>query len=419
MAGLKYWLWLSTMRHVGIRNLLALLDHFGTPEKIFFASDNELEIVLGADVRLFHERDLGRAEEILSRCRELGISILTIGDAAYPSRLRNIFDPPIVLYIKGSLPDIDEEAAVAMVGTRRCTPYGIVTAEKLAYEVTRLGGLIVTGLARGVDSAAARGALRAGGRVVGVMGCGLDVVYPRSNRALLEDVAVVGALVSEYPPGTQPEARNFPVRNRILSGLSLGVTLVEAPERSGALITASLALDQGRDVFVVPGNIDASSCAGSNALLKEGAVPVMNGHDILESYYPLFPSKLKFSDEARLNKLEPDAAERLVDTELAAAAQTREKMTSKQSLTPAKTTKKVIDNNSSPDYIDLLVDAEELSENELRVLRALTKTMHIDELILSTGLSAGEVSSALTMLEISGAVTQEPGKYFSPHFRFK
>ena len=192
-------------------------------------------------------------------------------DADYPVRLRNIFEPPSLLYVKGQLPVIDEEVAVAMVGTRKASPYGVEAAEKIAYGLSRQGAVVISGAAAGVDSASHRGALRAGGKTIAVLGNGLDVVYPAENEWLYRDIAASGALISEYPPGTAAESWHFPVRNRIISGLSLATVVVEAPEKSGALITANTALEQGRDVFAVPGPIDAPMSRGCNRLIADGA----------------------------------------------------------------------------------------------------------------------------------------------------
>ena len=418
MAELKYWLWLAGRRGIAKAKLVELLDYFGSPDEVYFSGEPFYRHVLEGDISSLLDKSLDGARSILRKCDDLGFSVVTMGDSGYPARLANIYDPPLVLYVRGKLPNLDEEPAVAMVGTRECTPYGLVTAEKIAFETAKCGGIIVTGLARGIDSAAARGALRAGGRVIGVLGCGLDIVYPRSNKALFDDVAAVGALISEFPPGTPPEGKNFPVRNRILSGISLGVTLIEAPERSGALITASLALEQGRDVFVVPGNIDADSCRGSNALLREGACPVMSGWDIMGQYETLFPDRISRPDGRRLLPLDEGGARELVDRELREVRGTGPKKSGEGPVTDRKTTKKVFDNDSAPGYIDILVDPDTLTLDERAVLKALTSRRHMDEIIVSSGLPARAVMSALTTLEIQGCVTQEPGKYFVPHFKF-
>ena len=260
MSALKYWLWLTRLPGLHNQTRLLLLRHFGTPENVYFAEPPELSLVEGLDrqqAAILSNRSLDAAERILERCQRLNIDLLTLQDANYPNRLRNIYDPPCLLYVRGHLPPLDEEIVISAVGTRKCTPYGVACAERIGYGLATGGAIVASGLARGIDSAVIRGALLGGGMTLGLLGNGLDVVYPRENYGLYEDVAATGALISEYPPGTEPLPGNFPLRNRILSGVSVGTLVVEAPLRSGALITASRALEQGRDVFAVPGPIDA------------------------------------------------------------------------------------------------------------------------------------------------------------------
>lgn len=241
MAALKYWVWLTTLPGLTDHSKLLLLQHFSSPEDIYYADEEALWQVEGLkkeQAALLNSKSLTAADRILSDCARKDIFLVTMADAMYPDRLRNIYQPPLLLYGKGAMPLFDEEAAVAVVGTRSCTPYGVHCAEKLGYELTQQGAMVVSGMAKGIDGAAMRGALRFGGFTCGVLGGGVDVVYPAENRRLYEDIAATGVLLSEYPPGMEPKGSHFPVRNRIISGLSLGVLVVEAPERSGALITA-------------------------------------------------------------------------------------------------------------------------------------------------------------------------------------
>ncbi len=402
MAPLKYWIWLST-RRISAKTISDLLDRFGTPEAVYFARDDEYKKAMelpAHQLAALSDKDTREAETIIGECGELGYRIMTLNDADYPVRLKNIFDPPAVLYINGRLPAMDDEAAIAIVGTRNCTPYGIRTAERIGYEVAYGGGLVVSGLARGIDSAAARGALRAGGAVVGVLGCGLDVVYPPSNEGLFRDVAKTGAIISEYPPHSEPSRGHFPARNRILSGISAGTVVIEAPERSGALITAARALEQGRDVFAVPGNVDSDSCRGSNALLKEGALPALSGRDILDEYVSIYPDKLA----ANMNKsgvpLDEEIAEKLVENELPGNSRRQ------------KSAEKEIDNPKTEGYIDL-IKSDDLSQDEKMILSVIApEGSHIDEIIEKSGMPAAQALSVMTMLELNGAVRQEPGKRF-------
>ena len=297
---LKYWVWLSELKGLRNQTKLALLRRFGDPESIFYADPDELSLTEGADLsqlKLLENHELAQADRILADCQRLDIGLLTFSDAAYPGRLKNIYDPPVLLYYKGKLPLLDDLMSVAVVGTRDCTPYGVNCAEKLGFGLASGGAVVVSGLAKGIDAAATRGALRAGGVTIGVTGNGLDVHYPYESRYLYEDVAASGVLFSEYPPGTEPAPGHFPVRNRILSGLSLAALVVEAPERSGALITAMTALEQGRDVFAVPGPIDAPTSVGCNRLIRDGAGLVTDASDILREYEGRFTLNLKEARE--------------------------------------------------------------------------------------------------------------------------
>ena len=296
MASLKYWLWLASLPGVGGVMKNRLLEHFGGPEEVYCSDSGEYFLVEGmtrAAAARLEEKSLEEADRILGDCDRLGLRILTLRDTEYPDRLRNIYDPPLVLYVQGRLPLMDDEVAIAMVGTRKASPYAQEMGEKLAFQLAGLGAVVVSGLAAGGDAAAHRGALRAGGLTVAVIGGGHDIIYPARNRGLYEDIAVRGAILSEYPPGTKHEGAHFPVRNRIISGLSLGVVVMEAPERSGALITASRALDQGRDVFAMPGQMDDWHCAGSNKLLRDGAGVVTDAWDILSHYAGRYPHKIR------------------------------------------------------------------------------------------------------------------------------
>ena len=391
MSALKYWVWFASAGSMGAAAAGRVLAHFGSPENVYYAGAAEYAAVEGIrqnDVRQLTNKDLTAANDILSSCDEIGCRIITLHDAQYPGRLRNTYDPPVVLYLRGKMPAIDEEAAIAVVGTRNCTPYGRSAAESICCELGRRGLLVVTGLAKGIDTAAARGALMGGGRVVGVIGSGLDVIYPRENKGLFDDVARDGTILSEYPPGTSANAWHFPARNRILSGLSLGVAVLEAPKKSGALITAARALEQGRDVFALPGNIDAKNSEGSNALLREGAIPLLSGENIIEEYAQLYPDKIKPAKSDSM--LDPGAARHP-----AAAYKNKE-----------------IDNATEVEYIEKILAG--LSGGEKVIAEAIgTSAMLADEIIAASNISAPQAMSALTMLELKGHVERNSGGYYS------
>lgn len=384
---LGYWLWLSSLNGLRQETALKFVEAFGSVKQLYYADKRDLEqagitAATAKELNLLSNKNMKRAAEIEKRCEELGVRILCLMDAAYPERLRNIYNPPLVIYIKGNLPNVDETVCIGVVGTRKASSYGLETAERIGRELAEGGAAVITGIAEGIDTAAAKGALKAGGRVVAVLGTGPDIVYPAWNSRLQNTIAKVGAVVSEYPPGTRGSRMNFPMRNRIISGLSLGVAIVQAPEKSGALITAARAQEQGRDIFVVPGNVDDSSFFGSNALIRDGACLIRSGSDIIEEYKWRLPRKT--------GKIEASAAG------------------------PDDTSEKLyVDNKNSMEYIDLTEQLGSLSENELKTVGALTGgEYYSDELILKTGLPSNEVLAALTMLELKGYVkTLQDGRY--------
>ena len=383
---LKYWVWLSELKGLRNQTRLALLRRFGDPESIFYADADELLLTDGVErsqLKLLENHDLAPADRILADCQRLDIRLLTLSDAAYPGRLKNIYNPPALLYCKGRLPLLDDLLCVAVVGTRDCTPYGVACAEKLGFGLASGGAAVVSGLAKGIDAAAIRGALRAGGVTVGVVGNGLDVYYPYESRYLYEDVASAGILLSEYPPGTEPASGHFPVRNRIISGLSLAALVVEAPEKSGALITAATALEQGRDVFAVPGPIDAPASVGCNCLIRDGAGLVSDASDILREYEGRFVLNLKESRE------QPETL----------GYQARMAPEPK----PVAPT------------LSLRHSDAELTDDQIAVLKALSDTepMQVDDLTELVEIPTRRVLSALTVLEIDQYVAQYPGKRYT------
>lgn len=396
MAALKYWVWLTTLPGLGQRTKLQLLEHFASPEEIYFAPEEELLLAEGvtkAQCALLADKSLDRAEKVLEDCAKDGQFLLTMDDAAYPARLRNIYDPPLLLYGKGSLPLFDEEVAVTVVGTRSCTPYGVKAASELGYELAKQGALLVSGMAKGIDGEALRGALRAGGFTAAVLGGGADVVYPAANRRLYEDIAATGVILSEYPPGTEPRGEHFPVRNRLLSALSVATLVVEAPERSGALITAATALEQGREVFAVPGPFDAPMSRGCNGLIREGAGLVCEAWDVLSFYESRYPHKLRLL-RAKLPPLPKGAPET-------------------ESGEPAKPVEEAPPAPALP-VLDISQDPGGLTDDQIAVLSVLhtdISTLTDDAAILAD-LPVRRVLSALTVLEIDGYVCRQGARSF-------
>ena len=280
-----YWVALNLVKGIGAVRFKALLEAFGTPEAAWNASSEAL-LQAGLSQKIVESFQRVRKgvslDQIWERLQSLGVTVLTWDDDAYPPHLKEIDQPPPVLYVRGNvLPE--DEWAVAIVGTRRVTAYGRQVADEVATTLARNGVTVVSGLARGVDSIAHQAALNAEGRTLAVLGNGVDIIYPPENRQLATRIMEHGALISDYPLGTQPDGINFPPRNRIISGLSRAVIIVEAGETSGALITATFAAEQGRDVFAVPGNINAPQSQGTNRLIRDGAQPLLNPQDVLEA----------------------------------------------------------------------------------------------------------------------------------------
>ena len=403
---LIHWIWLATRPDLSDRLKLATLEVFRDPEDIFYGAKEHYANVEGmtqAGAEALADKDLTQAQQILDDCVEKGIQICTFHDAAYPARLKNIADPPLVLYYKGNLTGLDSSPVIGVVGTRKASAYGLNTSKKMGYQIAKCGGILVSGLAEGNDGSAMTGALMAGGKVVGVLGCGADVVYPAFHRSLYKDTERNGCLISEFPPKTPPYAWNFPKRNRIISGLSNGILVVEAPYKSGSLITARDALEQGRDVFVVPGNIDVDTFKGSNALLRDGAIAVSSGWDVVSEYVALYPDKIRQEDGDTVFLSEPEKT-------VPKVAQKPVQPTRKP-LFDRKRDKKPIDKEEKKTYSVQQDVLNSLSQAERELLKPLsTGTTLVDDLIAASELPAGKVLSMLTMLQIRGVVELLPGK---------
>lgn len=402
MAAIKYWLWLSASR-VSPAAKAALAEHYGGADAAFFAPSGEfsqLPFLTGAEARLLEQRELSQAEEAERRCGELGIDIITLQDAAYPRRLKAIFAPPVVLYVKGCINDLDSEAAVAVIGTRSASPYGLKMGRDLAFQIVRSGGTVISMLTEGIDAEAARGALLGGGRCIGVLGS----AHPEHISQLQRDVIASGALVSEYPPGTETRKHFFRERNRVAAGLSAAVAVVEAPDRSGALLFAEEALEQGREIFAVPGNADAPNSVGSNRLLKQGARPVTCAWDIMEELEPMFPGRLRRSGARNAPELReaPETAK-----------------PEGEEIRPRRH-KKEIDKDKNSAYIGLREQLKGLNEEQLNIISTIGKDgKHIDDIIEATGYAAAKVLAQLTILEIKGYISRGSGKRIILNIRKK
>jgi DNA processing protein len=362
------WLALALAPGLGPRLAGKLLERLRTPEAVFSAALTELEAcgLPAAVAQEIHSRKpLGSAEAEWNKVNQLGCRLISLRDDEYPSRLKQIYDPPILLYVRGDA-SVLESFCIAIVGTRHPTPYGNGVAEQLASDLAGHGLTIVSGLARGIDTAGHRGALRCpSGRTIAVLGSGIDVIYPRENRRMFEAIEKRGAIITEFPIGTGPLPENFPIRNRIISGLSLGVVVVEAAQYSGSLITARLAMDQYREVYGVPGNITGKTSFGPNHLIKQGAKLVTNWEDVIDE----------------------------LPTEIRAQ------------LVPVETT-------PVPQSASLWQESLTTTQKTLYGLLSTDQPRHVDELLEASGLNSSEVLATLLELEMKGLIRQMPGKYF-------
>jgi len=362
------WLALALTPGLGARTAGKLLREFGSPDEIFNASLTGLEAqhLPAAVVQAIHSRrPLSDAAKELAQAQAAGCKLLTWDEPEYPTRLREIYDPPPLLYVKGNIGLLSRHL-ISIVGARRPTPYGNQMAQRLAKDLADRGLVIVSGAARGIDASAHRGALSSSiGATIGVLGCGIDVVYPKENKKIFEEIEQRGVLISEFPMGTFPAPQNFPIRNRVIAGMALGVVVVEGAQYSGSLITARLAMEFGREVYGVPGNATQPSSFGPNQLIKQGAKLVTGWEDVVEE----LPTPVR----AELMPVED-----VPHAERAA----------------------LIEETLGP------------SERPLYNLLSLDEARHVDELVENSGLSSSEVLAALFDLELKGVVRQLPGKQF-------
>lgn len=367
---LKFWIALKSISGIGSVNFQSLLDQFGSAPAVFDASVPDLKSVEGISketasaIADFNSWKIIKEE--LELIHKYNVNIITYQDELYPQKLLNIYDLPPYVYVMGNLKK--DDINIAIVGSRAASTYGKYTTEKISRELALKGLTVVSGMARGIDSAAHRGAITAHGRTVAVLGSGLDVIYPPENKKLFQEITQNGAVISEFPLGTPPRSSNFPARNRIISGMSYGVVIVEAGEKSGSLITARLASEQGREVFAVPGGIDSAGSRGTNKLIKQGAKLIENIDDILEEILPQMENA-------------PVLRQGASNTETLETCDKR---------------------------------CECINDIEQKIMDAISnQRVHIDDLMASTRMTSGDMLSTLTVMELKGMIQQHPGKFFS------
>ncbi len=438
------WLWLSLACGPASAVAEKLLEHFGSVEAVYEA---DAEVLAGVPrlqrqmAERLADKSLTDAGEVNAYCRNEGVGILTADSPLYPARLSRIQRRPLVLYYRGVLTDLEQEVCIAEVGTRSMTEYGSRSAYATAYDLARAGAVVVSGMAKGVDGMAHRGALDAGGYTVAVLGCGIDRAYPTEHADLMKQIAKNGLVLTEYRPFTEPKGSHFPQRNRIISGLSQATVVIEAPPGSGALITARNALGQGRDVFALPGKVGEFASVGTNELIRDGARIVTSASDILLEYQPLYPGKINLNRITSLQSIKfkspirqvaapipfTDTDRRVKEGEQRAVARSEETVGRSISaasaaspakhpepLTPTAAPAKPVKPSSAKASERSPVKAPDLSayaENQRRLLTCLLEDgeQNADRLAVKTGIAIGDVLAELTMLEIGGAVTALPG----------
>lgn len=424
MNHLVYWVWLSLRCGVASELGSYLLKHFSSPQAVYTATEEELLALKGVNkdiVSALMDRSLSLPQKIVEYCERVNVGILTLDSANYPERLKSIYAKPIVLYYKGKLPDVDKNVLIACVGMRSCSSKGAQNAHRLGMELAAAGAIVVSGMAEGIDTAVQQGVLAAGGHTIAVLGCGIDRVYPPQNADLMSRIAVEGTLITEYAPGTAPLGKNFPMRNRIISGLSQGTVVVEANTRSGSLITASYAEKQGRDLFAFPGTPGTSHANGTNALIRKGAKLVVCAEDILEEYELLYPDRIFTENIAiRKNRYKSEVSDFAVEEEELAPTKVevpapkeekkrtsvkkrKEKVTVKQEAEPVaqEEPRRIADSCENADYREILsVIKNDMSAEEMAVLLSAKRGETYD---------IGTLLAHLTMMEIEGLICAVPG----------
>ena len=395
---LVHWVWFSLLQGMNGREKLQLLEYFHSPEDIY-ALDARAIKGLPFECTALLDKDMQRANATLKACADQQIGILTYMDSGFPGLLRNVDDPPMVLYYRGRLPAWELQPVIGVVGTRRASPYGMRIATSISAEIAACGGIVASGGAFGIDSKALEGALSQGKATVAVMAGGLDNPYPKANMPLFHRIMENGCLLSEYPPGQVAYKGNFLRRNRIISGISNGVLVVEAPEQSGALNTARWASQQGKDVFAVPGNIDVESCAGSNALIGDLALAAVGGWSVMQHYAPLYPYAIKRTTPVE-NRVEAAAAAPVSPP--------------KKTESHPKADKINIDKPGDCPYSVKENNLPALTQEEKAVVALLSKEpVPTDTVLEQLQLPSATALTIITRLSIKGVVKTHPGKRIS------
>lgn len=398
------WLWLTNLPGMTSFKITNLLAVFETVENIYYAENYAGVYGLSEfDIKNLQNKSIENVKVIVNRLRNVHAGMLTYDDPRYPDMLRQLNEPPYVLYIKGEIMQWDRLLTISVVGTRKYTEYGGRLCNDISYQLAKSGVTIVSGMARGLDSIAAAAALRAGAKTIAVLGSGIDIVYPPENKNLMDAIVYSGAVITEFPPGTPAYAKNFPYRNRIMSGLSYGTLVIEAPLKSGALITANYAMETGKDVFALPGRVNDIASRGTNSLIKSGAKLVECAEDILEEYnFEAMHLRKPTEDKNEIDELEYAKEPRIEKDKNVKDGENVKKEISQT---------EPVNNIINVDIDDEIY--KNLDEDEKKIIELLIKeTKHIDEIVRETEIPMNKINSLLTILEMQNFIKQLPGKMF-------
>ncbi len=406
-----YWIWLARACGVASKNFVRLIERFETPFDIYSLGEDQIEYIEGIGEQLkvkLSDKDLEESYSVLKFCKKNRVDVICYSDKRYPSSLRRLEDPPAVLFCRGKLPDFNTRLCIAVVGTRKMSEYGKQAAYKIAYEMAAANAVVVSGMALGIDGVASGGTIAAGGDTVAVLGCGIDVVYPKQHARLYEKIIRTGAVITEFMPSTPPEKYNFPIRNRIISGLCQGTLVVEGDRRSGALITARSAIAQGREVFALPGKVNESNSEGPNELIRDGAYVALGSDDIIRHYDFLYHDVINYRGLKKAKNSSEIDEEFLEELDICARSYKKHEI-ERDASAPVKEDKEETSKSEEKPTVseDMLAG---LDESVRKIFSSMPHDVPVSpDSLVEEGFSAPDVVTSLTMLELCGLVSSLPG----------
>ena len=406
-----YWIWLARACGVASKNFVRLIERFETPFDIYSLGEDQIEYIEGIGERLkvkLSDKNLEESYSVLKFCKKNRVDIICYSDKRYPSSLRRLEDPPAVLFCRGKFPDFNTRLCIAVVGTRKMSEYGKQAAYKIAYEMAAANAVVVSGMAEGIDGVAAGGVIAAGGDTVAVLGSGIDVVYPKQHTKLYDKIVRTGAVITEFMPSTPPEKYNFPIRNRIISGLCQGTLVIEGVRRSGALITAKAAIAQGREVFALPGKVNESNSEGPNELIRDGAYVALGSDDIIGHYDFLYHDVINYRGLKKAKNFSELDEELIEELNIYSRSYKKHEFESDVSA-PVKENKQETIKSEEKSSVseDMLAG---LDESARKIFSSMPHDVPVSpDSLVEEGFDAPDVVTALTMLELCGLVSSLPG----------